>query len=99
MTYSVLMGTLNSTHSLTHVVEVKTQCDKLLIRVNVIVPLYNEQAWEKAQQNLVSRLHPNSERVVVDDADRGSVTWRRADVIVQQIRRMVLRYRSQHRQD
>jgi len=56
----------------------------------------NKQAWTKAQQNLASRLHPNSEHIVVNDADHGSISWQRPDVIVTQIRRAVQRYRTRH---
>jgi len=59
----------------------------------------NKQAWGKAQHNLVSRLHPNSEHVVVNDVDHRSISWQRADVIVEQIRHAVKKYRTQHRHD
>ena len=59
--------------------------------------VYYKQAWGQAQQNLASRLHPNSEHVVVNDADHKSISWQRADIIVEQIRRAVQRYRTQHR--
>ena len=79
---------------------------QMIIMFNVIAGnYYDEQlpsglnkAWAKSQQNLVSKLHPGSNHILVNGADHHMI-YRKPSAIIDPVKRLVKQWRSKKKKN